>query len=94
MITLTRQVQLEPTASVPHRVLAEKADQRQLIKLDVAIRLQKNQQLASGVLRIFSHYQGSRYSGDLRSARPQPRTDYEINGMRLNGVFGGYPKSL
>jgi hypothetical protein len=22
------------------------------------------------------------------------RTNYEINGLRLNGVFGGYPKSL
>jgi P-type E1-E2 ATPase len=37
---------------------------------------------------------GPRYCGDLCSAGPQPRTDNEIKGLRLNGVFGGYLKSL
>jgi hypothetical protein len=65
----------------------------QLIKLDVGIRLQKNQQLASGVLQVIGRCLGTLLRRPAFSG-PQPRTDYEIKGLRLNGGYGGYSKSL
>src|ERR1017187_804813 len=37
---------------------------------------------------------GPLYCRIQRSAGRKTRTNHAINGLRLNGVFGGYPKSL
>ena len=65
-----------------------------LTKLGVALRSEKNQQFASGDFWTISRSLGPRHTFDLRSTGPQLRSDCEINGLRFNGVFGGYSDSL